>query len=75
VPLGFYVIYLHIYGMVKYETTIAIIEKWLWTVALTLNVVDCIAGNYSNWIFVFMPQLAILIHFSFEVFTFNNNDD
>ena len=75
-PLGFYVIYRHIYGMVEYESVIAIIEKWLWTNVLVLDIVSCIAGNiYPNWIFVFIPQLAIIIHFSFKVFTFNNNDD
>ena len=76
VPLGFYVVYRHIYGIVKYETTSAIIEKWLWTYSLVLNAVRYIAGNnHLNWFFVFTPQLAILIHFSFKVFTFNNNDD
>ena len=75
-PLGFYVIYRHIYGMVGYESISAIIEKWLWTIALILDVVSCIAGDSNpKWIFVFMPQLAILIHFSFKVFTFNNDDD
>lgn len=62
--------------MMGYENVSAIIEKWLWTIALILNVVDCIADNPNpKWIFVFMPQLAILIHFSFKVFTLNNDDD
>ena len=75
-PLGFYVIYRHIYGMVRYESVSAIIEKWLWTIVLILDIADCIAGDpYPNWILVFMPQLAILIHFSFKVFPLNNNDD
>ena len=62
--------------MVKYESINAIIEKWLWTIALILDIVSCIAGDPNpNWILIFMPQLAILIHFSFKVFPLNNNDD
>ena len=75
-PLSFYVIYRHIYGMVKYEPISAIVETWVWTIALVFNVVSCIAGNnYPSWILVFLPQLAILTHFSFKVFAFNNDDD
>lgn len=62
--------------MIGYESVSAIIEKWLWTIALVLDIVSCITGNPNpKWIFVFMPQFAILIHFSFKVFTFNNDDD
>lgn len=62
--------------MVEHETTSAIIEKWLWTITLVFDAISCITGNpYPNWILVFMPQFAILIHFSFKVFIVNNDDD